>query len=343
LTVAKALTDPSRVASYDRLDWHVDSAIAAGQPPERAFTHIGFYLEWLIRHDLHNARVFPAGHIDAVKQGEMTGSDLADDIDTKLISDDMNAEGRAFSDAGYRVYLTEYKGLFSDFPDYGVADEPANYGRVEQLLDRLYAEWVAAGRPKPPPDPAAFDFDIDVPTSSLVMFPPDFSQEQIDDFLKDLPGDVQMMPRSTQEQRPHAAPDLEALIPVDLAKPPMEVSSVRAEKWGSSLLKRALKHLDVQPRDAVVVTAIGGLGEMTLTVTLYGVPGASVERLEVEFRSVIFLLPGSKWEPRTVAGRELQWASGREFTVAYWTLDGLVVHVAGEAATVEAAIPRLPG
>src|SRR5690349_15012547 len=42
------------VTSYDRIDWHLDSAIAAGQPEENAFAHIGLYLAWLIRHDLHD-------------------------------------------------------------------------------------------------------------------------------------------------------------------------------------------------------------------------------------------------------------------------------------------------
>lgn len=67
------------------LDWHYDSAVEAGQPPENAFTHIGFYLAWLIRHDLHDAKFFPGAHVAAVKSGEMTGSDLSDD--GRIISD----------------------------------------------------------------------------------------------------------------------------------------------------------------------------------------------------------------------------------------------------------------
>lgn len=74
------------MAVYDELDWHFDSALSAGQPAENAFIHIGFYLAWLIRHDLHNPRGFPPEHIKAVRRGEMTGSDLADDIDNKLLS-----------------------------------------------------------------------------------------------------------------------------------------------------------------------------------------------------------------------------------------------------------------
>jgi hypothetical protein len=37
----------------------------------------------------------------------------------------------------------------------------------------------------------------------------------------------------------------------------------------------------------------------------------------------------------------VNWASGREFHVAFWTGDGLVIHVAGDPAIVEAAIGRI--
>jgi hypothetical protein len=48
------------------------------------------------------------------------------------------------------------------------------------------------------------------------------------------------------------------------------------------------------------------------------------------------------WHSRDLAGRTVRWATGEEFTVAFWATDGLVVHVAGRADLVEAAIPRLP-
>ena len=330
------------MAVYDKLDWHFDSAVSAGQPPENAFTHVGFYLAWLIRHDLHNARSFPAEHVEAVKHGEMTGSDLADDIDTKLVSQVMSAEGRAFSDARYRAYTTEYGDLFKDLPDYGVVDDQPNFRRAEELIDRLYADWVAEGRPKAPPQ-EPFEGELPMPTSVSVMLPPGFSEDQLGELLAPWPGaEVQVLRPPTEEEMPHTAPDLEALIPRDLTSPPMQVSSVRATDWGSSLLNRALKRLETRPKEAVVVTGMGGEGEQTLTVSIYGVRGVSAERLESEFQSVIFRLPGSRWQRREIAGRHVNWASGREFNVAYWTRDGVVIHVAGEAAAVERAVGRLP-
>lgn len=111
------VADASPVAVCDKLHWHFDGAVPAGQPPENAFTHIGFYLAWLIRHGLRNARFPLPEHVAAVKRGEMTGSDLPDDIDTKLVSQGMNGEGCAFSDARYGAYTTEYGDLFKDLPD----------------------------------------------------------------------------------------------------------------------------------------------------------------------------------------------------------------------------------
>ena len=48
------------MASYDKLDWHLDAAVAAGRLEENAFTHIGIYLAWLIRNNLHDPESFPS-------------------------------------------------------------------------------------------------------------------------------------------------------------------------------------------------------------------------------------------------------------------------------------------
>jgi hypothetical protein len=50
-----------------------------------------------------------------------------------------------------------------------------------------------------------------------------------------------------EREIPHAAPDLEAIFPVDVVDPPIAMSSVVATHWGPSLLTRALKQLGVRP------------------------------------------------------------------------------------------------
>lgn len=332
------------MATYDRLDWHYDSAVAAGQPPENAFAHIGLYLAWIVRHDLHSPEVIPASHVAAVKRGEMTGSDLADDIDTKLLPLDMNAEGRAFSDARYSAYLAAYEQEFADLPDYSVTDDPANYDRIAPLIDALYAGWVADGRPQPPADEAEVPDLPHLDVSAGLDFSPDMSQEQIDAVMREMASELGgvIVTRPTPEEMPHAAPALEALLPRDITSPPLEVSSVPASQWGSSLINRALKRLDVRPRDAMIVSGLGGLGEATLSVSLYGMPGIGADRLMAEFESSIYLPPRSKWVVREVAGRTVNWATSPDFTVAFWARDEMVVHVAGRAEDVERAIPALP-
>ena len=45
---------------------------------------------------------------------------------------------------------------------------------------------------------------------------------------------------------------------------------------------------------------------------------------------------------REVAGRTVSWATGKQFTAAFWARDGLVTSVAGSPDDVIRAIPLLP-
>lgn len=328
----------SHTRQYDKLDWHLDGAASAGEPPENAFTHIGFYLAWLIRHDLHNPDVLQREHVDAVKSGEMSGSDLADDIDTKLTSHVMNSRGRAFSDARFEAYANQYGRAFEDLPLYGVIDNGANYRRAEQLLDSLFADWIAAGRPKEPPTVRSEATDLTSTPGSAPM-PPALTQELQGAFASW--GDVEVAGLPAEKDMTHSAPELEALIPRDLTSPAMRVESVRASDWGSSQLNRVLRRLGTRPSDATVVSGQGGDGEQTLALTIYGVPRVSAEKLGPEFETVIYRLPGTKWQLREIGGQRVMWASGREFTVAYWPRDGVIMHVAGNAGAVQRAVERL--
>jgi hypothetical protein len=164
------------VTAYDKLDWHIDGAVSAGLPEENGFVHIGFYLVWLIRHDLHDPAWFPPEHVAAVQAGEMSGSDLIDLVDGTLASDTMTAEGRAFSDARYGRYLSTYAAAFGEGPEYGVEDEPGNEARAGGLIDELYAGWVADGRPEPlaESDPNA-RASGDVPAERIEIHLPDLA------------------------------------------------------------------------------------------------------------------------------------------------------------------------
>ncbi len=300
--------EQNRMTAYDKLDWHYDAAVRAGQPAENAFTHIGLYLAWIIRHDLHDPDAFPADHVLAVKSGGMSGSDLADDIDGKLVADVLSAEGNAFTDAYYDRYLEDYAATFAHLPDYGVVDEPDNYGRIEEVIDRRYQAWVADGRPAPASgeDDPAVDTDSDPGAARELTAELDQLIAELD-FVRELPN---------PDQLPHVAPDLERLVPADLTDPPMDVYSTDATDWNSSLLNRALRRLGVRPDDTAVASAIGGSGPSTFVVTLYAVLGADAARLQEEFRLVIERPGRGPWETREIAGRTVMWADERAFAAA---------------------------
>jgi hypothetical protein len=329
---------------FDDVDWHEGSAAEAGQPREHAFAHIGVYLGWLIRHDLHDPRYFPPEHLAGVKDGSMTGSDLADDVDWKLLSDNMTSEGSDFTAARYDAYFNRYNELLGEDADYRRSEDDSLYRQVEPLIDELYAEWVIAGRPAPdPPTPTDADAAMEA------MF--DAAEIPWDELAENADGPVWVQVHVDgsyeveQPETPHRDADLEALIPPDAVEPPVVMRSVTATQWGSSLLNRALKRLGVRPREATVASGIGTRG--AIVVTVYRVPGAPASRLMEEFGSVIYKPPRARWSERTVGSTTVLWAEGpvesSYFRMAYWAREEVVFHVAGEREAMEAMIIAIAG
>lgn len=327
---------------YDRVDWHVEAAEDAGQPEEQAFTHIGLFLAWAIRRKLHNRRLFAAEHVAALLAGEMTGSDLQDDIDGKLAPDLFTREGQRFAEARYADYVNAFNGLFPGLPDYGVVDDATSAAVVEPFLDRLYADWVAAGRPKPEPQP---DLDLDLEPTS----------EEMAAFEAHLQAQMEQSERMREEVRTspsyHRAPELERLVPAELFGPIGDSMSVTAAEHRSSQLNRSLKRLGVKPRDAIVAWAMGETGAPILTV--YRVPGQQAADLQREFEGSSF--PGYRWMSRQVGDRVVRWAErtgkprrndplSATYAFAQWAEDEHVIELSGEDEWLERAIPlvRVP-
>ena len=323
----------------DDADYHAGAAVAAGQPAENAFVHIGLFLGWLIRHDLVRGDHIPADHLAAVRDGWWVGSDLADDVDQKLMTDDLTEDGAAFAAARYEAYLGVYNEVFADLPDYAVADDVDARARIEAAIDRLYAEWVTAGRPAaaepqnggyPDPriDPSVIPWDS-LPAESGVLINADGSWSVLE-----------------PEPDPHVAPKLEALLGRLTSTAPAMLSSTTAAQWGSSVLNRVAKDLGLRPRDVMVATLIGRGDHVTASA--YALPGIPAARLREAFSRVVVKPPGRKaWTSVEVSGTEVAWADGSfsgdnaADAVAYWAHDGLVVSVAGTKPAIVAAIDSI--
>ena len=150
-----------------------------------------------------------------------------------------------------------------------------------------------------------------------------------------------------QHERPHESPDLETLIPADLAEPPLEIDSVCGSAYGSSLLNKGLRQLGVRPKDCQVTSGVGGGGPDTLMVTVYRVPGAAADALAIALAPVAVKPSKGKWADAEIASRRVRLAEGSfgdvRTTVAFWAVDELFVRVAGPRHLVERAVSRLPG
>jgi hypothetical protein len=108
---------------------------------------------------------------------------------------------------------------------------------------------------------------------------------------------------------PHEAPDLEALVPREVAGTRMQVTSARVSDWQSSLLRKAVENVGADPLDAYVALGLGGTGEDTLAVTIYAIPGVPQDRLEAEFAREEYLAEGQHWEQRDVDGKTVWWSA----------------------------------
>jgi hypothetical protein len=311
---------------YDDLDYHSGAAEEAGQPTEHGFVHIGLYLGWLIRHDLNDPGHFAARDVQAVKAAEMTGSDLADDVDHRLASDMLAPEGAAFTDAYYETYLRDYEREFGGEPPYSIAHDAASYARIAPAIDRAYADWIAAGSRTAPARARAFEGS-----------PPTSGAHPTSSATRSRQRAFQVGPLSSTpiEDLPkvHAAPTLERILVERLGIPANDVESATGSEFGSSRLNRVLRRLGVRGRDATVVFANQGWGQDTVSIALFAVPTIGAARLTIDFADVIHRPKGGRWTQASIGGQLVERAADAEFQVVYWATDGLVFEVSASSGT----------
>jgi hypothetical protein len=342
------MTDWTDTRKYDDLDYHIEGAITAGQPEENAATHMGLYFAWLVRRDLHNPEFFSDELVTAIKTGELSGSEALPEIDDKLVSDLRAPDGVAFTDWYYgNTYLIDYGNVFADHPEYGVADDAHSNDVMSTVLDRRFAEWVAAGQPKPAPQPEidlkAFTGTIGLPPRELWDYFRPEARANLEQQLASPPAGTRFF-EMRPPPSPHKAPELEALIPAELG----EASSVSLSKWhGMPMVKRALKRLGVSPAAAHMAHLSSPLPGRrgALTILLYSVPGVAADQLDEEFRPA-FKKPRDfivSEDDRNVAGRTVHWQHVQEWVSAWWCRDGIVVYAsAPDDAALEQLVRRLP-
>lgn len=120
---------------------------------EAAGTHLGMYLAWAILRGLGSAEYNePGGVREQLQQRSTTGQTvLFDHCDGKLLSDDFNELGNAFTQAYYEKHFSrDFTRVFEkDLPETGcplvdacsLPDTWANFDRMAAVLDQRFKQW----------------------------------------------------------------------------------------------------------------------------------------------------------------------------------------------------------
>jgi hypothetical protein len=339
---------PFGPVKLDDWDAHEGAALDAGYPSEFGFTHIGLFLAWLIRHDMFDDSMVDARHVEKVRAGHWSGSELRDDIDGSLVDDMLTAEGAAFGRARYEDYLNAYGELFSERPDYSNPDDAETYALVAPVIDRLYTEWVATGRPPPEPKPDDSDDDLaHVSIASLrgtVVVPAGFETDE--DLLASFREMGLEVVNAADSPLPHEDPELEALMPAVIDGVAIEMRSVTAKDYRSALLDRSLKRLGVERKAVMVASCVEGIGDDILSAQFLRIPGLDAGRLADEFvfnRGAI--VKGWTFALISIADRTIAWiqgrSEGRPRAGGTWTRDGLVISFLGPPDLLRRLIPQM--
>ena len=142
------------MSSYiDKGDWHfLAEAFPKDAPQEKAGTHMGMYLAWIINNDLigelHSDEC--VAEIGMVKERITTGRTfLINECDFCLGDEDFNDEGLAFTlyyysdDRTVKQYLMDYAEMFIKEPMtfWDVDDTWENYDKIRPVIDERYRSW----------------------------------------------------------------------------------------------------------------------------------------------------------------------------------------------------------
>jgi hypothetical protein len=145
---------------FDDWQWHVEGSFPADSPREQAYVHIGVFTVWLAGRGML-ASAFaegPAGPaISALLDRSGSVVSLRESTAGRLYAELLTPEGLAFTGAYYAPeygYARDWQRAFGRKADaYAVPATWQTYDRIEPVIERRYAEWIASGRPELMPLP----------------------------------------------------------------------------------------------------------------------------------------------------------------------------------------------
>ena len=144
---------------YDDASWHYGGDFPDDLPDEAGATHIGMFAAWACLNGLAgtiHTDECPEDLQTLIVRGQTPGAWFLAVCDGKLIDEDFNEEGNAFTAFYYGLpqpesmafYLKDYERLFQSAPSlYHVADSWLTFDRLAPVLEYRFNEWRRAGKP----------------------------------------------------------------------------------------------------------------------------------------------------------------------------------------------------
>ena len=147
-----------KIVKYDDASWHYGGTYPSDLPPEAAATHIGMFLAWCLLKGMGSDELRDdyGTELKKLTMRKLTPGGLLLSMDEKFCSDDLDAEGNAFTLAYYQGkshdsrYVDDYFAAFKvdEATLYGVPDTWKTFDTLAGRIARRHAAWVKAGRPK---------------------------------------------------------------------------------------------------------------------------------------------------------------------------------------------------
>ncbi|MCK5746928.1 MAG: hypothetical protein KAH44_11970 [Oricola sp.] len=136
---------------YDDAEWHYGGDFPEGVPISHGFTHIGFFLTWIVDSGLESEFIQTASprELAATKRRDVSPIALLEFWDGQLIDDMLSDEGNAFAAQYYNMsnaeagYFADYSEVFGEAGTYEIEPTWENYDRIKPVISRRYEEWKA--------------------------------------------------------------------------------------------------------------------------------------------------------------------------------------------------------
>jgi hypothetical protein len=164
--IIKIITRPRRAKKgknmenkvYDKAKWHFESCEQMNYPPENAYTHIAWVLNWLIVKDfvLSISEQQKKAISDVKRKKKKASAILRTYYDGCLLAQNFTCEANAFLAAYYeKVYFND---IAADI--YHSKDTWEQYAWISEMLNNRWAEWQATKKFTPYPKPPKMLFGL---------------------------------------------------------------------------------------------------------------------------------------------------------------------------------------